>query len=122
MPKPDKQKTQEMSALALGAFKRFGLKESGGYPELRIVDRTHDMLGGKRHARAVMYESGPPSVYLSRRAYTTRPQTVDEYLQHEASHIAAWRKYGYGIQEHGKEWRDLCLAMASSPRVCKTER
>ena len=72
LPKPDPKKTQEMSALALGAFKRYGLKESGGYPELRIVDRTHEMLGGKRHARAVIYETGPPAVYLSRRAYTTR--------------------------------------------------
>tara|TARA_R110002111_G_scaffold170741_5_gene236452 strand:- start:2682 stop:3026 length:345 start_codon:yes stop_codon:yes gene_type:complete len=114
MPKTD------IGPIALGAFKRFGLNED--YPEVRLVDPEHGMIGSKRIARAVKFESGPDAVYINKRYLDSDPAKLDEYIQHEASHIAAWRKHGPQISEHGRDWRRLCLALASHPRVCKTNR
>lgn len=123
MPKDNEKGKKEPSlgALALGAFNRFGLE--GNYPELRVVPPSHSMIGNsKRIARAVMFESGPEAVYVNKRFLKTDPERMSEYLQHEASHVAAWRKHGPGIREHGREWKDLCQALASNRRVCKPER
>jgi hypothetical protein len=121
MPEDKKQTDKAaLGVLAKNAFNRFGLSDN--YPELRIVQPSHDMIEGKRIARAVQFESGPDSVYISSRALRSPQQDVDEYLQHEASHLAAWRKHGPQIEEHGREWRRICLALASHPRVCKPQR
>ena len=120
LPKDKTERNRELGANALGVFNQFGLQ--GNYPEIRIVPNNHKLLGGRRLARAVHYESGPDSVYISKRALTARPDAVKEYLEHEASHIAAWRQHGPQISEHGKEWSAICKALASSPRVCKTSR
>lgn len=114
MPKGD------IGRIALSAFKRFGLEDN--YPEIRIVDSSHPLIGGKRIARAVKYESGPDAIYINKRYLNSDPAKLDEYLQHEASHIATWRKYGPQVKEHGKEWSAICRALASSRRVCNISR
>ena len=110
----------DVGQIALMAFKRFGISEN--YPQIRLVESGHDMIGGKRIARAVQFESGPDAIYVNIQYLDSDPDELSEYIQHEASHIAAWRKYGTGIREHGPEWTELCLAFASHPRVCKTIR
>jgi|GEM_PF-1333558 len=113
-------KKPAFSQTALGALNQMGLQSN--YPEIRMVDRNHDMLGGRRHARAVRYESGPDALFLDKSIRSMDPTKAGEIIQHEASHIAAWNELGTGISEHGRQWLELCLARATHPRVCKTER
>ena len=86
-------------------------------PELYIVSRDHELLEGKRHARAVVYESGREALYIAE-DQTQDPERLQLVIDHELSHFAAWKKYGHGIQEHGPKWRAVCLASATSPEAC----
>ena len=92
---------------------RYSLTE----PTLHIVSRDHELLEGKRHARAVVYESGREALYIAE-DQTQDPERLQLVIEHELSHFAAWRKYGHGIQEHGPKWRSVCLASATNPEAC----
>lgn len=121
IPAPEEEpKAPTFSQTAMGALHRMGV--TSDYPEIRMVDRNHKMLGGMRHARAVKFESGPDALYLDKNIRNLPPEAQSEIIQHEASHVGAWRELGTGIKEHGREWLEYCLARASTPRVCKTER
>ena len=75
-------------------------------PELHIVPRDHELLEGKRHARAVVYESGREALFIAD-DQTEDPERLQLVIEHELSHFAAWKKYGHGIKEHGPKWRSV---------------
>lgn len=115
---PD-QNTQ-LAGMAKEAFNRFGITEN--YPSVKIVPNSDKRLNGGAIARAAQYESGKQVLFLSKNAMRKGPRTLSEYMEHEASHFADWNKNGIEGPEHSKEWKRLCLALASSPRVCAKER
>lgn len=95
----------------------FGVKAPR--PNLRIASRGHFILqGGSRAAVAARFEDGTDALYLSQ-DWLTQGHPLDETMQHEAAHIAAWRLHGEDIAEHGGTWQAVCAASATHPDACK---
>ena len=86
-------------------------------PEVRIVPNDHELLAGGAVARAVLFDSGRDMILISVEA--AEHPAIANIIDHELSHIAAWREHGPGIKEHGREWLNICRQRAANPRACK---
>lgn len=78
-------------------------------PNVRIVGGDHWAFAtpakAKRIAMAARDEDGKEWILLNR---DSDPQDLDSKVEHELGHLAAWRKYGEGIKEHGSQFRNEC--------------
>lgn len=77
------------------------------------------MLECRRLGRAVLYDSGREVVFVSSEL-DPEGRLFRLVIEHELSHLEAWRVYGPNIAEHGFLWRRLCNR--SRPRAaCVTD-
>lgn len=78
-------------------------------PRLRFESGEHWAFFGpgknKRLAMAARDDEGNEWLLVNRDA---PPGDLMPRIQHELGHLAAWRKYGEGIKEHGPEFREQC--------------
>lgn len=78
-------------------------------PKVQIVGKDHwafkTPAKAKRLAMAARDEDGGEWVLINRDA---PPKDIRPIMQHELSHLAAWRQHGEKIKEHGPQFRRQC--------------
>lgn len=85
-------------------------------PELRIVERRNNILGGGQ-AIAVLFSSGLRALYVSR-AEVVSGFNIRPTIEHEMSHFRAWDEYGPDISDHGSKWKRVCRSIATEEEAC----
>lgn len=84
-------------------------------PRVQIVDKNHwafrTPAKAKRLAMAARDEDGGEWVLINRDA---PPKDIRPIMQHEISHLAAWRRYGEQIKEHGPQFQRECRQMVQT--------
>ena len=88
------------------------------YPLIRIVGPNSPNLSG-RHAmaQAMVTEDGKEIVYFNR-DWLMSGQPLDGTVMHEYAHFETWRRYGYRVSSHGREFWSVCTSV-TSPQNCK---
>ena len=107
------EQTEQARAMVSDTAARFDVSPA---PELRILREDTWLLEG-RYARAVVFEGGKRAIYVSRERLAIGAIGTD-VIEHEMSHFAAWDRYGYGIFEHGTQWKAMCLRYATIEASC----
>ena len=96
-------------------FERFQLKEP--YPIVEIVSPYHWSVRGDVKGRAVRYNTGREEIYLQRDNVRTQSK-LEDLLDHEVSHIKAWREHGENISSHGFEYNKICRHFSRRKTSC----
>jgi len=103
-----------LTTAAQGTLERFDLRP---FPAIVLRDASNMKRG--EIARAVLFESGREEIWVSRSALDN--PSLSDAMDHEGSHLRAWREHGPGIDEHGPEWRRICRASAANPaKACRS--
>lgn len=85
---------------------------------MEVVAPDHELLEGIRAGRAVVYESGRSVIFISSRI-DPDSALFRIVVDHETSHIEAWRRHGINIPEHGPRWLRVCREI--NPNACETD-
>lgn len=100
------------------------LEEHAPGPEVKvwIVDPGHYLISQgsiQRTSMAVRNTDGEEFVLIN--SYFAKSQDIEQFLEHEASHLIAWRLYGEQIKEHGYEFLKVCRAVVTKRQAyfCK---
>jgi len=117
MPETGKPQQNVFAKEAVESLKSFGIT-----PFPRVVMEGKDgRLKSNEYARAVRYDSDREELWISKAIAEVKD--IRDIIDHEVSHLAAWRKHGIEISEHGPEWLKVCRAHAKHPAgACVTRR
>lgn len=74
---------------------------------MRIVPEGQIPLGWAE-GRAVLFEGGRRTLYLSEGAAELRETKLRGLIRHETAHFAVWERYGVDVQMHGKTFTKVC--------------
>lgn len=97
-------------------FARFELDPA---PTVVVIPFGDPRLSMSEWAKAVRYDSGRDEIWIAEDA--ARRGDLELILDHEASHLKAWRVHGEGIETHGKEWRRICRKYARNKAACRID-
>ena len=106
-----------LTALAVAAQDMAARFELTPPPEVRIA-LPGELLPAE-WARSVLYESGREVILIAADALSRADLPL--ILDHEASHLKAWRLYGPGIETHGREFRRVCRKYARDRAACEID-
>lgn len=79
--------------------------EGIGPIRIQFVPASHWALTDGASAKALRTEDGHQWILVN---VDQDIAELDLVILHEAAHLAAWDRYGEGIDEHGPEFRAIC--------------
>jgi hypothetical protein len=119
MPKEARPQQNVFAKETIESLRGFGISP---FPRV-VMEGEQGRLKSNEFARAVRYDSDREELWVSKRIAQMEGRDIRDIIDHEVSHLRAWRDHGIEIHEHGPEWLKVCRAHAKDPQAaCVTYR
>lgn len=91
------------------------------YPQISIVDETHDLMPKHSLAVSMRTKSGQELIYFNRK-FLKMTRDLEGTVMHELAHIKTWREHGIQVREHGPEFRKVCRSATARSHCTSRSR